>query len=137
MTDIMQWFDDIKDTAGYVADHAKLDFAADIERHMESIGMTRSELAAKIGHAPSYITKVLRGDANLTIESMAKLSHALGCKLSIHVADNKAKTRWFDLHDNTYHASISTVAVQAETSAAASRFWIQTQNEKARTVSYR
>jgi transcriptional regulator with XRE-family HTH domain len=45
--------------------------------------MARSELAHRMKVAPSYITKILRGDENLTLETIAKVASALQCGVTI------------------------------------------------------
>jgi transcriptional regulator with XRE-family HTH domain len=64
---------------------------------MKSKEVTRSQLAKKLGTSPAYITKVFRGDANFTIESMVRFCRALDGNLHIHVADEDSKVRWFDI----------------------------------------
>ena len=41
--------------------------------------ITKTDLAKKIGFSKAYITKVLRGEENFTVETMVKFSMALGC----------------------------------------------------------
>jgi transcriptional regulator with XRE-family HTH domain len=43
--------------------------------------MTQKELAEKMGVSPQFINKVLKGQENLSLETTAKLSRALGIKL--------------------------------------------------------
>jgi transcriptional regulator with XRE-family HTH domain len=40
-------------------------------------------LAEKIGSSPAYVTKILRGETNFTLDSMVKIATALGCELTI------------------------------------------------------
>ncbi|MBA4386487.1 MAG: hypothetical protein C0404_00820 [Verrucomicrobia bacterium] len=47
---------------------------------IEARKITRSELARRLNVSPAYITKVLRGHANLSLESLAKLAFALDLK---------------------------------------------------------
>ena len=54
------------------------------------MNLSYADLAEKIGTSAAYITKVFRGDANFTIESMAKLSRATGGKLHIRIIDDNA-----------------------------------------------
>ena len=78
---------------------AILDFTAELETVMNQKQMSKTELASILGTSKSYITKVFRGNANFTIESMVKLTRAIGAKLHIHVADERAGVRWLDVHD--------------------------------------
>lgn len=41
-------------------------------------GITRSELAERMGVSPAYIDKILKGGENLTLEVIGKLGEALG-----------------------------------------------------------
>lgn len=78
---------------------AILEFTADIERLMDQQGITKTELAARLGTSQAYVTKVLRGTANFTMETMVKLSRAVGGTCHVHVAHEQAKVRWFDKLD--------------------------------------
>lgn len=81
----------------YWAEHAKLDFAMDLERLMDRQQLRKLDIATRLGTSPSYITKVMRGDANLTIDSMVRLARAVGGTLHLHIASQEAKVRWFDV----------------------------------------
>lgn len=78
---------------------AILEFTADIERLMDQQGITKTELANRLGTSPAYVTKVLRGTANFTMETMVKLSRATGGTLHVHVAHQQAKVHWLDKFD--------------------------------------
>lgn len=77
----------------YWIERAKLDFAVSLEHRRKSLGMTYSAIAEKIGTSAAYITKVFRGDSNLTIESMVKLAHATGGRLSIQIVEASASVK--------------------------------------------
>jgi len=64
---------------------AKLDFTENIYQLMEARGMRKADLAKKIGKTPAYITKVFRGNANFTLETMVRLARALEGNLTIGV----------------------------------------------------
>lgn len=72
-----------KETDEYWMDSAKLDFAIAIEAKRREAGKSYADLARTMNTSNAYISKVFRGDANLTIESMVKLSRAVGCNISI------------------------------------------------------
>ncbi|MDD3915205.1 MAG: helix-turn-helix transcriptional regulator [Bacteroidales bacterium] len=67
------------------AEDAKTDFTEEIVRLMEEQGVTKKELAHRLGTSQSYITKVLNENVNFTIESMSKIAFALGGKMKINV----------------------------------------------------
>ena len=47
----------------------------------ESEQMTQKTLAEKVGVSPQYINKVLKGQENLSLQTIAKLSEALNMEL--------------------------------------------------------
>ena len=72
---------------------------------MEQEGITRKELATRIGTSPSYITQLFRGDKILNLTMMARIQEACNIKFDISIKKeesehlhstqnrNKAKTR--------------------------------------------
>ncbi len=72
------------------------EFAEDIWRLMEEQKVSRAELARRLGTSRAYITKLLGGNANFTLQTMTKVAMALGSTIHVHVADQKAITRWID-----------------------------------------
>ena len=44
---------------------------------MEEVGMTQKQLAEKMNCSPQYISKVLRGRENLSLETLTKIENAL------------------------------------------------------------
>ena len=53
---------------------------------IEDQQLSRRELAQRLKVSPAYITKLLNGNPNLTIETLLKLSDALGQTLDIRFA---------------------------------------------------
>lgn len=78
----------------YQQEAAKLEFATQLHVRMVEAEINRATLATMIEHSPAYITKVLRGDNNPTIETMVELVHALGGRLHFKVADHDQRIRW-------------------------------------------
>lgn len=50
---------------------------------MEQEGMTKAELAERIGTSRAYVTQVLNGSRNMTIHTLADLAFATGCKIRL------------------------------------------------------
>lgn len=74
-------------------EQAKLDFAMSLEGQRLRSRLSYADLAKKLGTSAAYVSKVFRGDSNVTIESMVKLSEAAGGRLEIRVADRRAVIR--------------------------------------------
>lgn len=122
----------------YWSQIAKRDFTDDLLLWMERATVSQSELAARVGVTPQFITKVLRTNANLTIETMTKFALALGCQVRIHVAEKDAETEWVDSLParekaaNEQSLSIPKISVQTPTSVPS----IVRNNEAAESLAF-
>jgi transcriptional regulator with XRE-family HTH domain len=84
-----------KDT--YWTADAIYSFTEELNRLAEIEGVSRAEIARRLGTSAAYVTKVFRGDVNFTVESMVRLSRTLGARLHVHLALEGHQVRWFDL----------------------------------------
>ncbi|MGI8907870.1 MAG: helix-turn-helix domain-containing protein [Candidatus Sumerlaeaceae bacterium] len=71
----------LKSSGEYALFAAQDDFAQQIVSRMQQLGITKKQLAEKLGTSQAYVSKILMGGANFTIESQVKIASALGCKL--------------------------------------------------------
>lgn len=62
-------------------------FVRDLMDRMDDKGVTQAALAEKIGTSPTYISKVMRGDANFTLETMTKLAMAVDGRINVCIVD--------------------------------------------------
>lgn len=90
---LQKFLDQGKQSDSYWVEHAKLGFSMALERQRKKAGLSYKDIAKKIATSAAYITKVFRGDTNLTIESMVKLARASGGKLEINIVSQDASTR--------------------------------------------
>jgi transcriptional regulator with XRE-family HTH domain len=74
----------------YETEGVKLEFTEQTVTRMEAMGVTKSALAARLNVAPAYITKVLQGTTNFTLESMVKIARALGTELHVQLKPVKS-----------------------------------------------
>ena len=81
----------------YWVESAKIKFAVDLETQLRKAKMSYAAMAQKLGTSAAYITKVFRGDANMTIESMVKLARATGGQLDIQIVESVSATAKWDL----------------------------------------
>lgn len=96
-TESLQWYQSLEHDDDYWVESAKVDFAVAMERLMKQRNIRKKDIAEQLHTSPAYITKVMRGDVNLTIESMVKLSRAVDGDLHIHIAPKAAKVRWAEV----------------------------------------
>ena len=55
--------------------------AATMSDRMEELGMTQRALAEKMNCTQQYVSKVLKGRENLSLETLCKIENALGIKI--------------------------------------------------------
>jgi transcriptional regulator with XRE-family HTH domain len=61
-------------------------FTEELHQLAEQRGISRAELARRLGTSPAYITKIFGGDANFTVETMVRLARAVGGQLHLHLS---------------------------------------------------
>ncbi|HWM92247.1 MAG TPA: helix-turn-helix transcriptional regulator [Thermoanaerobaculia bacterium] len=64
---------------------AILEFTEAVVREMEYQGISRTELARRLGATPAYVTKLLRGKANFTLATMVRLARALDSEVHVQL----------------------------------------------------
>ena len=62
-------------------EHA-MDISASVFTRMTELGMTQKELAEKMNMDQAQLSRIIRGDANLTIKTLARLESALNFDLA-------------------------------------------------------
>jgi len=103
----------------YYEEGLLIDVAARIIDVMDARGISRSELARKLKVSPAYITKILRGHANLSLESLSKVAFALDLKWECILIPKESEIGIFSLTDESGTHQIRTV----ETATVATGNW--------------
>jgi len=70
-----------------------MELTEELTRWMEENRISRSELAARIGVSAPYITKILKGNVNFTIDTMVRLARAVGANLELHLTPRDGVAR--------------------------------------------
>src|SRR3954464_3236270 len=89
-------FDEAQASPEAWVDGPIVEFTEDLCRLLQEKGLSRADLAKKIGTSRAYVTKLLGGNANFTLATMVKLAFALDGAIHVHIADMRAVTRWTD-----------------------------------------
>ena len=89
-----EWFESIPEDKTF---NAKIDFAICVDKAMRAYGMSKTDLAKKLNVKPARITKILSGEANLTISSMVNVACALGYIFRMHFEKDIQDVRWAGL----------------------------------------
>lgn len=75
---LQQYLDRYRDDPEYVLEGVVLDLTDQIAVAMQDQGISRAELAERLGVSRAYITKVLGGSTNMTLRTLVRLALALG-----------------------------------------------------------
>jgi transcriptional regulator with XRE-family HTH domain len=59
---------------------------------------SQAELAKRLDVKPAYISRIIRGSDNLTLQTMVKIAMAVGGKVRIHIAEQSAETKFEDFY---------------------------------------
>ncbi|WP_461832838.1 helix-turn-helix domain-containing protein [Desulfothermus sp.] len=97
---IKNFFKEIKKTDSYIAEQTKLDFIVQIYKLMQESNITQKEFARKLGVTEAYVSRILRGNINFTIDTMVKLTRALNSNLHIKVVPVYQDVKWFSVIKN-------------------------------------
>jgi transcriptional regulator with XRE-family HTH domain len=61
----------------------------EVNWHMRERGLTRADLAARMGVSPGRVSQILSGGENLTLRTLAGLSTALDARFDIELSSSK------------------------------------------------
>lgn len=87
----------------------------EISWHMRERGLTRADLAARMGVSPGRVSQILGGGENLTLRTLAALSTALDARFGIELVPLKAA----DAYTSRYAAGAQARQVADHTRPAA------------------
>lgn len=90
---------------GIHAERMASTFLAELNRRMQVLGMSNSDLARAANVSPAYITKLFRGPSNVSLETIAKLALAVGCRPHLHIAIEGVDVSCFDPSQNSEQAT--------------------------------
>lgn len=82
-TDIDALFGEAWDDADFRFNIKAQSVATDLARAVAESGQTRTALAERLGWKPSRLSKILGGDANLTLRTLHELTEALGMAFDV------------------------------------------------------
>lgn len=86
--------DALETNAAFVADSLKIEIGDEVIRVLKEKDWSRSDLARALKRSRQYVTKMLKGDTNFTLESIASLSIALNKEFHFVFADRGTSIRW-------------------------------------------
>lgn len=76
------------------AAQVKIEFACQVNDFLIKNNITKKELAVRLGTSQAWASKMLRGDANFTINTMCDVAQAIECKIHIHMEEKNYNVQW-------------------------------------------
>jgi transcriptional regulator with XRE-family HTH domain len=95
-------FETARQSLGYKVEGAILEFTEQIVDRMKVLGLSKADLAKRIDSSAPYVTKLLRGGTNFTLESMVKVSDSVDCDLQVKVVPKMPVESWLYIIDQKY-----------------------------------
>jgi transcriptional regulator with XRE-family HTH domain len=78
----------------YKVESSILEFTEQIVARMEQKDISPKSLAERMGVKPSYVSKILRGTSNFTLDSMIKICSAVDAEYCPHVRPMEVTAVW-------------------------------------------
>jgi transcriptional regulator with XRE-family HTH domain len=90
-------FQRAEERTGYWVELAKLEFTEEMLAGMRDRGIKKSQLAAALGAKPAFVTRLVSGHNNFTLETMVRIAQALNCEFRCHLQPAGTKACWIDV----------------------------------------
>lgn len=87
-----------RDDVDFLTETAILDFTEKVVDKVQKLGLSRAELAQKLGVSKPFVTKLLNGNPNMTIKTMVSIAHALECELNLELCPKGFEIRILAVH---------------------------------------
>jgi len=78
---------------------------------MEARGITRAELARRLGKSPPYVTRLLNGRPNMTLKTLTEIAVALGEAIEVFIPSSVRQQRQRALEAHLAEQRVQQVAV--------------------------
>lgn len=79
-------FAQAKEQLEYSVEGARNEFTEKIIVRMRELGISKADLADRLNAKRSFVTRLLSGNNNFTLETMVRISRALECTFRSHLA---------------------------------------------------
>jgi transcriptional regulator with XRE-family HTH domain len=80
----------LEDSRGLQQEELILEVTEAMAQALRSSGLTKTELAERLGKSKGFVSQILGGGKNLTLRTLADIAGALGCKVQVELKPEKA-----------------------------------------------
>jgi transcriptional regulator with XRE-family HTH domain len=92
---------------GYWVELGKLEFTEEMLARMKERGVSKSQLAFRLQAKPAFVTRLVSGHNNFTLETMVRVARALDCEFRSHLQPAGTKACWIDVLKNEPQRTLS------------------------------
>ena len=121
-TEYRDFLKSVRSSLGYWKSYSLLQFTASLTRMMRLEKVSGKKLAQRMGVSATQVSKVLRGQENVTIETMAKFAGALDATVHIHVAKRGVRVQWQEIPEGRVAHALDSIgpAIRGQASSMGS-----------------
>jgi hypothetical protein len=94
-------FDSVRNTLPYKVERLILEFTEQLSERIKVLGLSRTGFASKLETSPAYVTKLLAGSTNFTLESMVKAADALDSDIRVDLVPRVPVTVWIQIMEKS------------------------------------
>jgi len=76
----------------FLVEEQKIAILEEVIALMKEKGISRADLARRLGTSRAYITRMFRLKSDFTLKTLVQLAYVLGTKISIHLCDSEGGT---------------------------------------------
>lgn len=96
-----QMFHDMEESGDLYVEWAKNNIAEQIFTAMRREDVKKAELARRLSKSRAYITQILQGDVNFTVESLVRIAIALDSRFEVKISPKCVLHHWEYPHESS------------------------------------
>jgi transcriptional regulator with XRE-family HTH domain len=87
-------FYELEESGDLYIEWAKINIAEQIYLAMKREDVSKAELSRRLGKSRAYVTQILQGGANFTVESLVKIARALNYQFEVKFSPKCVLNHW-------------------------------------------
>lgn len=88
LSPLVQWVNSSPETKRwYLRETLKVDTSELIWARMQAAGVSKAELAKRLGRRKAHVTQLLNGSRNMTLQTLQDIAIALGCRADVKLVE--------------------------------------------------
>ena len=79
-----------KDDPEFILESVLFDITEKISLEMKKSGISKTELAQRLGKSKAFVTRILKGNHNMTLKTLLSISMAMNLKLNVDLKSTES-----------------------------------------------